>query len=73
MLKTGNSADFSQATWRKSSHSSGNGECVELAASRSTIGVRDGKNPHAGHLTFSGRDFAALVAWLKRGEPTSRV
>jgi hypothetical protein len=56
--------------WRKSSHSGGisDQQCVELGrlALGSGIGVRDSKDPDAGHLTLTGAQFADLVAVLKR-------
>ncbi|MFB4303310.1 DUF397 domain-containing protein [Actinomadura sp. NTSP31] len=51
--------------WRKSTHSGGNeGECVEVADLDGHIGVRDSKNPAAGHLTLTRRDFTALLTRL---------
>ena len=55
-------------TWRKSSHSGGGMldiNCVELAALPNAIGVRDSKNPNAGHLTLTAGQFTALVANIK--------
>ncbi|MBO2459316.1 DUF397 domain-containing protein [Actinomadura violacea] len=53
------------AHWRKSSHSGGDeGECVEVADLDGQVGVRDSKNPDAGHLTLTRHDFTALVAHL---------
>ncbi|GAA2630000.1 DUF397 domain-containing protein [Actinomadura fulvescens] len=46
--------------WRKSSHSNTQGgDCVELADLGEAVGVRDSKNPDAGHLVI---DRAALRA-----------
>ncbi|MER6813757.1 DUF397 domain-containing protein [Spirillospora sp. NPDC000708] len=54
-----------QARWRKSSYSGGDeGECVEVADLNGHVGVRDSKNPDAGHLTLTRRDFAALLTRL---------
>jgi hypothetical protein len=54
----------STLTWRKSSHSGGNGgQCVEVAAS-GRVFVRDSKNRDSGHLGFSAqtwREFAARI------------
>lgn len=38
--------------WRKSSYSSHNGSCVEVAVADLSVGVRDSKNISAGHLTL---------------------
>lgn len=54
--------------WRKSSHSGGVNDdaCIELASLPSVVAVRDSKNPHLGHLSLSGRQFAGLVDRIKR-------
>lgn len=58
-------------TWRKSSHSGqgGTGECVELARLSHAVGVRDSKNPEAGHIELPRRSFAALLDHLRRERP----
>lgn len=43
--------------WRKSSHSGGDNNCVEVATSAGDVTVRDSKHPHEGTLSF------APVAW----------
>jgi hypothetical protein len=49
--------------WRKSSYSTGNnGNCVELAVSLRTTGVRDSKNSAGPILTF---DHPVWVAFLR--------
>jgi hypothetical protein len=55
--------------WRKSSHSSGDSgtDCVELAALEEGVGVRDSKDPDAGHVTVDRSSFAALLARAKAG------
>ena len=56
------------AAWRKSSLS-GDGGCVEVAmVSGVAIGVRDSKNPTAGHLVFSPSEWSNFLAGVKRGE-----
>ncbi|WP_433150609.1 DUF397 domain-containing protein [Actinomadura nitritigenes] len=53
------------AHWRKSSHSGAHeNDCVEVADLEARIGVRDSKDPGAGHLTLTRRDFADLLSHL---------
>jgi hypothetical protein len=47
-------------TWRKSSYSTAQGECVEVAIA-GTVGVRDTKNRASGQLTVSREAWSALV------------
>ena len=51
------------ADWRKSSHSGGDGNCVEVAIDR-TVGVRDSKAPTAGKLTVSRQAWSAALRRL---------
>lgn len=57
----------SRATWRKSSLSSGNGECVEVADLRAGVGVRDSKAPEAGHLVVTREAWIAFAAEVEVG------
>ena len=47
--------------WRKSTHSSASAACVEVTALPGGVGVRDSKNPDAGHLTVTPSQWAAFV------------
>lgn len=49
-------------TWRKSSHSSSDGDqCVELASVGDTVAVRDSKNPTGPILILPRRALRTLV------------
>ena len=50
--------------WRKSSHSAGEGDCVEVAIEH-TVGVRDSKAPDAGQLTVSRQAWSAALRRLR--------
>jgi len=60
--------DLSRATWRTSSRSSGNGQCVEVAITPDGVAVRDTKNRAGGHLEFTHAEWTALVGGVKAGE-----
>jgi hypothetical protein len=40
-------------TWRKSSYSTAQSNCVEAANLANAVAVRDSKNPDAGHLMLT--------------------
>ncbi|HKN53073.1 MAG TPA: DUF397 domain-containing protein [Amycolatopsis sp.] len=57
--------ELSRARWRKSSHSGGGNDCVEVAFVGDGAAVRDSKDPDGGafRLTASGwRGLLAVVA-----------
>ncbi|WP_204456131.1 DUF397 domain-containing protein [Actinokineospora baliensis] len=49
-------------TWRKSSFSVENGQCVELAALTDGLAIRDSKNPTGGALRFPASSWRAARA-----------
>ncbi|MFI7003487.1 DUF397 domain-containing protein [Nocardia sp. NPDC050175] len=61
--------ELATAEWFKSSHSSGGGECVEVAFLDSDmIGVRDSKNPAGPALIFTPTEWATFTASVTAGE-----
>ncbi|MGW5221139.1 DUF397 domain-containing protein [Nocardia sp. NPDC004085] len=57
------------ATWFKSSHSGGHGDCVEVAFLRGgMIGVRDSKDPGGSALVFTPSEWDAFTAGVVGGE-----
>lgn len=53
--------------WRKSSHSSGQGACVEVAELRTAIAVRDSKDPDGPKLVFPATDWQTFTDDVKSG------
>ena len=52
--------------WRKSSYSSGNAECVEVAGGQAAVGVRDAKQDKSGLvLEFSAAAWRVFIAKAK--------
>jgi hypothetical protein len=59
----------SSRVWIKSSLSSYNGNCVEVAGlAGETIRVRDSKNPRGGVLNFTQAEWDAFVGGVRNGE-----
>ncbi|MGW4898043.1 DUF397 domain-containing protein [Kitasatospora sp. NPDC004240] len=52
----------SGSVWRKSSHSGGNGACVEIRVpAAGTVDVRDSKDPRGPQLHFSSEAWEAFT------------
>ena len=57
------------ATWRKSSHSNGATNCVEVALlPDGTIGVRHSRRPDAEVIVYSRAEWTAFLAGVKAEE-----
>lgn len=52
-------------SWRKSSRSTTNGDCVEVARPDDIVGVRDSKNRAGAYLTVTPAAFGAFLASVR--------
>lgn len=53
--------------WRKSSHSTGGNDCVEVAQAGANCLVRDSKNPDGTRLAVRPQAWAAFIGAIKHG------
>jgi len=61
--------DLTGAAWRKSSHSNGATNCVEVAfLADGTVGVRHSRRPDAEVIVYSRAEWAAFLAGVKAEE-----
>ncbi|MFJ2649694.1 DUF397 domain-containing protein [Streptomyces sp. NPDC087420] len=60
--------DLSHAVWQKSSYSSANGQCVEVAYVSDVVAMRDSKNPIGPALIFTPGEFNAFICGVADGE-----
>ncbi|CUU60784.1 protein of unknown function (DUF397) [Parafrankia irregularis] len=68
-MQTVQQVDVSLAAWRKSSHSGGNGQCVEVAfLDAGNVAVRDSKNQNGPVLIFTPSEWDAFIGGAKDGE-----
>jgi Domain of unknown function (DUF397) len=69
VLSNRHSASDSTGIWIKSSLSSYNGNCVEVAGlTGDTIRVRDSKHPRAAVLSFTPAEWDAFIGGVHNGE-----
>ncbi len=61
-------SDLSTPQWRKSSRSSDQPNCVEVAITAGAIAVRDSKHPIGGVLIVPPLTWAAFTTALRDGE-----
>lgn len=55
--------------WRKSSYSSGNGQCIEVSESLpGLIPVRDSKDPAGSRLVFEADTWMSFVSAVQAGD-----
>lgn len=61
--------DLGTASWRKSSFSNDQGQCVETAAlADGTIAVRNSNHPELGVVVFTRAEMAAWIKGCQAGE-----
>lgn len=62
-------ADLPAEHWRRSSHSTGANNCVEMAVlGTGVLAVRDSKNPGGPALVFRAAAWAAFLEGVRDGE-----
>ncbi|MFE4516982.1 DUF397 domain-containing protein [Kitasatospora sp. NPDC056783] len=68
-MKTDPTVDVNRATWRKSTFSTAQGNCVEVADGfPGIVPVRDSKDPDGPALTFPAGAWTSFIAAVKTGE-----
>jgi Domain of unknown function (DUF397) len=57
--------------WRKASHSVSNGQCVEVAADRAAVLVRDSVNPSGAVVAYAPAAWRTFINSTKAGGPNT--
>lgn len=57
-----------QMTWRKSTFSGANGDCVEVAVADDRVAMRHSKEPEQGTLLYTRAEMDAFIRGCKAGE-----
>jgi hypothetical protein len=60
--------DLAGATWKKSTRSAGNGQCVEVATVGDHVAVRDSKDIAMPPLVFSREAWVSFVTGVSAGD-----
>lgn len=61
-------ASLDGASWRKSSYSGGEGDCVEIAVLLGGLAIRDSKNPKGPALRFASNEWAHFCQYASGQE-----
>jgi hypothetical protein len=61
--------DLTDANWKKSSRSSANGQCVEVADLANAVALRDSKDPNGPALVFGRDAWKSFLAGAKDDFP----
>lgn len=65
---TGSESEPVTCTWRKSTASGGNGDCVEIAFVANGVLVRHSRNPSGPVLSFTHSEWRAFLTGTHNGE-----
>jgi hypothetical protein len=63
-----NTHDLTNAHWIKSSYSSGEGQCIEVAPLQGAVATRDSKNPTGPALLFTPEGWQGFIRAVNADE-----